>query len=58
MKVPRKEDGLHPKGDDLRVKIAHEKRIEKVCASDNCSSMPARQKMQIKVIICLICIKT
>ena len=51
MKVPRKEDGL-------RLKIAHEKKIEKVCASDNCSFMPARQKMQIKVMICLICIKT
>ena len=41
-----------PKGDDLIVNIADKKKFEKLCASGNCSSMPARQKMQIKVIIC------
>lgn len=58
MKAPREEVGLRIKGDDVKVNIADEIKFEKLCASGNCSSMPARQKMQIKVIICVIYIKT
>ena len=40
------------KGDDEMVndeELAEEMGFEKLCASGNCISMPAKQKMQIKV---------
>ena len=39
-------------GDDTMIddgELAEEMYFEKLCASGDCSSMPAKQKMQIKV---------
>ena len=44
---------FHLKGSDEVVnddEIAEELMFEELCASGDCSSMPTRQKMQIKVI--------
>ena len=46
---------FHLKDGDMMVNdedVAKEMTFEKLCASGDCSSMPAKQKMQIKV--CLI----
>ena len=45
-------DGFHLKGDDEMVndeELAEEMNFEELCASGDCSSMPSKQKMQIKV---------
>ena len=52
--VNRNEHGFHlnGKGNDELIndeQIAKEMEFEKLCASGDCSSMPAKQKMQIKV---------
>ena len=44
--------GFHPKYGDEMVndeELAKEMKFEELCASGNCISMPAKQKMQIKV---------
>ena len=44
--------GFHSNGDDEMIndeEIAEEMKFEKLCAAGDCSSMPAKQKMQIKV---------
>ena len=43
---------FHSNGDDEMIndeEIAEEMKFEKLCAAGDCSSMPAKQKMQIKV---------
>ena len=43
---------LNGKGNDEMIndeQIAKEMKFEKLCASGDCSSMPAKQKMQIRV---------
>ena len=60
MRVPREDGEFHLKGDDEMVndaEVADEMKFEELCASGDCSSMPAKQKMQIKVNICVIYIK-
>jgi hypothetical protein len=45
-------DGFHLVGDDEMVndeELAEEMNFAKLCASGDCSSMPSKQKMQIKV---------
>ena len=52
MRVPREDGEFHLKGDDEMVndaEVADEMKFEELCASGDCSSMPAKQKMQIKV---------
>ena len=61
MRVPRKNGEFHLKGDDEMVndaEVADEMKFEELCASGDCSSMPAKQKMQIKVNICVIYTKS
>ena len=44
--------GFHSNGDDQMInddEIAEEIKYSKLCAVGDCSSMPAKQKMQIKV---------
>jgi hypothetical protein len=44
--------GFHPKDGDEMVndeELLKEMKFEELCASGNCISMPAKQKMQIKV---------
>ena len=46
--------GFHPNGndDDEMIdddEIAEEEKFLKLCAAGDCSSMPAKQKMQVKV---------
>ena len=44
--------GFHSNGDDEMInddEIAEEIKYLKLCAAGDCSSMPAKQKMQIKV---------
>jgi hypothetical protein len=44
--------GFHSNGDDQMInddEIAEEVKYSKLCAAGDCSSMPAKQKMQIKV---------
>merc|ERR1712008_394696 len=44
--------GFHSYGDDEMInyeEIAKEMKFEKLCAAGDCSSMPAKQKMQIKI---------
>jgi len=44
--------GFHSDGDDEMIndeEIAEEMKFEKLCAAGDCSSMPAKQKMQIKI---------
>ena len=56
MRVPREDGEFHLKGDDEMVndaEVADEMKFEELCASGDCSSMPAKQKMQIKVNICV-----
>ena len=43
---------FHSNGDDQMInddEIAEEIKFSKLCAAGDCSSMPAKQKMQIKV---------
>ena len=57
MRVPREDGEFHLKGDDEMVndaEVADEMKFEELCASGDCSSMPAKQKMQIKVNVCVI----
>ena len=52
--------GFHSNGDDEMIdddEIAEEIKFLKLCAAGDCSSMPAKQKMQIKV-SCQKAIKT
>merc|ERR1712051_490124 len=52
MRVPRKNGEFHLKGGDEMVndaEVADEMKFEELCASGDCSSMPAKQKMQIKI---------
>ena len=44
-------DGFHLKDDEMvnDDDVATEMGFEKLCASGNCNSMPAKQKMQVKV---------
>ena len=61
MRVPRENGEFHLKGDDEMVndaEVADEMKFEELCASGDCSSMPAKQKMQIKVNICVIYTKS
>ena len=52
MRVGKGPGGFHSNGDDEMINddiIAEEIKYSKLCAAGDCSSMPARQKMQIKV---------
>ena len=53
--IQRDDNGFHLTDGDEMIndeELAKEMKFEELCASGNCSSMPAKQKMQIKV--CLI----
>ena len=48
----RDNNGFHLKDEDMMVNdedLANELEFEKMCAAGDCSTMPAKQKMQIKV---------
>ena len=50
--IQRDDNGFHLKDGDEMIndeELAKEMKFEELCASGNCSSMPAKQKMQIKV---------
>ena len=53
LRVPKTgNNGFHSNGNDEMVndnEVADEMKYEALCASGDCSSMPAKQKMQIKV---------
>ena len=60
MRVTREEGGLHLEGGDVLVSdadLAELKKFQEMCAAGDCKSMPSKQKMQIKVKICVIHIK-
>ena len=51
---------FHSNGDDEMINddvIAEENKYSKLCAAGDCSSMPAKQKMQVKV-SCQYAVKT
>ena len=61
MKVTKEEGGFHLKGDDEMVndaEMAELMKFKEMCASGDCKAMPSKQKMQIKVKISVIYIKT
>ena len=50
--IQRDDNGFHLTDGDEMIndeELAKEMKFEELCASGNCSSMPAKQKMQIKV---------
>ena len=60
MKVTREEGGFHLIDNDEMVNdadLADLMKFQEMCASGDCKSMPSKQKMQIKVKICVIHIK-
>ena len=61
VKVTKEEGEFHLKGDDEMVNDAEMDELMKfkeMCASGDCKAMPSKQKMQIKVKISVIYIKT
>ena len=61
VKVTKEEGGFHLKGNDEMVndaEMAELMKFKEMCASGDCKAMPSKQKMQIKVKISVIYIKT